>query len=219
MENYLLTNNKSMKLKTILIVAALLLSAGVARAQKEVAVKTNFVHDATGSLNLAVEYAFLPKWSFELPFSYNRWLVLPEKSAQWKHAIFQPAFRYWTCERFNGWFFGIHAILGKTSIGSLYDFSQIHPSLPNLKDFMLYRALVLGGGLSAGYDVALGRHWNLEFELGLGYAYIEGDEYELVYNAATGKRAPRANALPVRKDAKFDYFGPTKASIALVYIF
>lgn len=205
-----------MKVKHILIVAALLLSAGVMTAQNKVAIKTNLLHDATMSPNIAIEYAFLPNWSFELPFSYNRWPGI--KDMVYKHAIFQPSVRYWFCERFNGWFVGIHGIAGKASFSNGPDFTQYYHKFPNFSDYYLSRALVLGAGASFGYDVALSRHWNLEFELGLGYIYANGDLYEMVDNGS-GKKVMRDNALPVVKDAEFDYVGPTKASIAIVYIF
>ncbi|MBR6346863.1 MAG: DUF3575 domain-containing protein [Bacteroidales bacterium] len=205
-----------MKIKNILIVAALLMSAGVAKAQQHVAIKTNILHDATLSPNIAVEYAFLPKWSFELPFSYNQWPGV--KDMIYKHAIFQPAVRYWFCERFNGWFVGIHGIGGMATLSNGPDFSQYYHKFPNLNNYKLEKALVLGGGVSFGYDVSLARHWNLEFELGLGYIYANGDLYEMVDNGA-GRKVPQKNALPVVKEAEFDYVGPTKASVAIVYIF
>lgn len=205
-----------MKIKHILIVAALLMSAGVAKAQHSVAIKTNLLHDATMSPNIAIEYAFLPKWSFELPFSYNRWPSIDDMV--YKHAIVQPAVRYWFCERFNGWFVGIHGIGGRASFSNGPDFSQYYHKFPNFKDYYLQRALILGGGASFGYDVALARHWNLEFELGIGYIYANGDLFKME-NDANGKKYLPKNALPVVKEAEFDYVGPTKASIAIVYIF
>ena len=36
---------------------------------------------------------------------------------------------------------------------------------------------MLGAGISYGYDWVLGRHWNLEAEIGMGYAHAWFDRY------------------------------------------
>lgn len=40
-----------------------------------------------------------------------------------------------------------------------------------------YDGWFVGGGFSYGYQWIMGKHWNLETELGIGYAYLDYDKY------------------------------------------
>ena len=193
-----------MKAKLITLLLAAFVAVGPAWAQKHWALKTNLVHDAAASVNLALEYSFSPHWSVELSASANMW-DLPGGFSL-KHALAQPELRYWFCDRFSGWFIDAHAIGGWTpGIGGFWDFSQYYSKFPNLKTFMLKDAIMMGGGIGFGYDYVLSRHWNLELELGIGYLYVRGDEYD--------------NDVLLLKGSQFDYIGPTRLGITFCYLF
>ena len=66
---------------------------------------------------------------------------------------------------------------------------------------------LLGAGVGYGYAVVLSRHFNLEFELGVGYAYMEYDKYDWT-----------SDKLLSRND-NHHYFGITKLNIGLSYLF
>ena len=70
-----------------------------------------------------------------------------------------------------------------------------------------YQGWLAGGGLTYGYQWLLGRHWNLEASIGVGYAYLDYDKY-LCHKC--GRR--------IGADSRH-YFGPTKAAISLIYLF
>jgi len=65
-----------------------------------------------------------------------------------------------------------------------------------------------GAGLAYGYTWVLGKHWNLEAEIGFGYSYTKYDRFEC---AGCGRK--------VEEDKDHHYVGPTKAAINLVYVF
>ena len=65
-----------------------------------------------------------------------------------------------------------------------------------------------GAGVAYGYAFILGRQWNLEFELGVGYAYTKYDSFEC---AGCGRK--------VDTGLTHHYFGPTKLAVNLVYLF
>ncbi len=65
-----------------------------------------------------------------------------------------------------------------------------------------------GGGISYGYAFILGRSWNLELEVGVGYNYTLYDRFEC---AGCGRK--------VEEGQEHHYIGPTKAAINLVYLF
>lgn len=194
-----------MKARKILgIGLALMLSLGSAQAQSHWAVKTNVLHDATGSVNLALEYAFAPQWSVELSGGLNMWPLGRDLSI--RHATLQPELRFWFCERFDGWFVSANLLGGYSPLtGHFWDFSQYNSRFPNLKAFNLRDALMLGVGGSVGYDFILGRHWNLELELGVGYMYTRGDEYE--------------HDVLLLKGSEFDYIGLNRLGLTIVYLF
>lgn len=162
-----------------------------------VAIKTNVLSDATTTPSLAVEGAFLPHWSAELEGSYNGWNLSGGKSL--KHWKVQPELRYWIHERFNGHYFGVHALYLD------YDFAGIK-WLYGMKKDHRYDGNGYGAGVSYGYQLYLSPRWNLEFTAGAGYVHMEYDKYPF---------SDRKN-----KTGKFknEYWGLTKAGISIVYI-
>ncbi|MBO4635073.1 MAG: DUF3575 domain-containing protein [Bacteroidales bacterium] len=191
-----------MKARITTLLIACVLAVGSLGAQNRWALKTNILHDATASVNLALEYSFSPHWSIELSGSGNYWAL---GEVNLKHLIVQPELRYWLCDRFNGWFLNAHAIGGYIpAFGGFWDFSQYYSRFPNLRTFFLRHAIVIGGGVGVGYDIILGRHWNLELEMGLGYMYVKGGEY---FNQR------------FLQESVFDYVGPTRVGVTIVYLF
>ena len=59
---------------------------------------------------------------------------------------------------------------------------------------------------------------NLEVEIGFGYMYAKGDEYSLQKNEE-GKYYLPDYAVPVLEGSIFDYLGPNKLALSLVYLF
>ena len=193
-----------MKARIITLIIAAFVGVGTLGAQNRWALKTNVLHDATASVNLALEWGFAPHWSVEASGSLN-WWDLPD-GLSLRHAIAQPELRYWFCDRFSGWFVNAHAIGGYApKVGGLWDFSQYYEKFPNLKNFYLQKAIVLGGGVGFGYDFIISRHWNLELEMGLGYMFVKGDEY--------------SDGVLILQGSKFDYIGPTRLAVTFSYLF
>ena len=192
---------------TIALAALLtLMAVQEAGAQNTFALKTNLLHDATASLNLAAEYAFAPKWSVALEGSLRLWDAY---GFTLDHCIIRPEARYWFCERFNGFFASAYLMGGQATVGHFYDFSRIYSRFPNLDSFLLKDALLLSGGVGLGYDLILSRHWNVEFAASAGYMFVKGDEYDY-YDQ---------DSAPLLKGSVFDYVGPTALSVSIVYLF
>lgn len=190
-------------MKKLLLLLTILLPLGLG-AQNTWAVKTNVLHDlSTLSLNVAGEYAFKPQWSAELSASANFWGSWG--GSRLDHVLLQPEIKYWFCEKYNGWFVDAHGIGGYANVGKFWDFSKIHPRFPDLRNYELRNAIMLGLGIGGGYDFILSRHWNLELEAGLGYIYTRGDEYD--------------GTTLLLEGSIFDYVGPTKLAASIVYLF
>ena len=128
-------------------------------AQK-IAIKTNAAYWATTTLNLGMEIALKPKMTLDLTGTYNPFTFSNNKKIM--HWAIQPELRYWTCQRFAGHFFGLHAHYGRYNGG--------------LEKYR-YKGWFVGGGISYGYQWIVGKRWNIETELGVGYAYLDYDKY------------------------------------------
>lgn len=190
----------------IIMCALMLLLLGLSSAAQDFSVKTNLVDDALLDVNLGVEAAVAPKWTVEMPVSFNAWTLSHKR--RWKHWAVQPGVRYWLCDRFAGHFFGAHLHGGQYNIGGIDGKINIFGTdLRKLKDSR-YQGWFVGAGVSYGYTWILGRHWNAEAEIGLGYAYTRYDRYGC---SGCGKKEATGRT--------HHYVGPTKAAINLVYVF
>ena len=194
------------RLSLILLLAVASLFIGAKAEAQTFGIKTNILYDATSTVNLGVEFGLAPKWTFDLSGNYNGWDLSSGRII--KHAMAQPEFRYWFCDRFSRHFLGFHAI------GGIYNFGNIPNNLKvGTLDFSpltdhRFEGWAAGAGIAYGYAFILGKHWNLEFEIGAGYIYTEYDKYQCV---ECGKL--------LEEDVPYHYFGPTKANIGLVYLF
>ena len=197
-----------MKNKTLiaclLAFTALCLAPG-ARGQG-VAVKTNLVYDATATINLGIEAGIAPKWTLDVSGNLNAWDM--SHNRKWKHWLLQPELRRWTCNRFIGHFFAVHALGGQFNFGNLdNDINLLGSDLSKLSDNR-YQGWYVGAGVAYGYAWVLGRHWNFEAEIGVGYIYSYFDRYE----------APVCGAL-LESDLDHHYVGLTKLALDIVYVF
>jgi len=179
-------------MRKIVLLMVLTVMAGiwhVAEAQ-DVAVKTNGLYWLTTTPNVGVEFATGNKWTLEVAGAYNPWTFNDDKKMRcW---LVQPEMKYWFCEKFEGHFVGMH-VHGAQFFGGFHE--------------KRYDGYLAGFGFSYGYDWILSPHWNLEAEIGLGYAHLWYDESD---------RIPcLKNKTPEHKN----YVGPTKLALSIVYLF
>lgn len=115
----------------------------------------------------------------------------------------QPGVRYWTCERFNGFFVGAHALGGEINIGKI-GIPFILQNKNNVMRNHRYEAWFYGGGLSIGYQWIITDRFSIEAEIGGGYARIHYDKFPCTRCAAKVG------------EGIADYVGPTKAALSLI---
>lgn len=169
-------------------------------SSQKIGVKTNLLYWATTTPNGAFELSWWDDKSIHIAGGYNGFKF--SESKKFKHWMVQPEFRWWTCEAFNGHFFGAHAHYSYFNIGGV---KAPFGMFPTLKDHR-YQGRLGGAGVTYGYQWMLGKRWNLEAAIGLGYAYIKYDKYE----------CPRCGEW--LKSGTKHYFGPTKLAISFVYM-
>lgn len=120
----------------------LILSMATTRAQ-EVALKTNLLGWASTSANAGIEIGTGKKTTFQLFGTLNPWKFSGDKKMRFWNVM--PEYRWYTCQKFGGHFFGIHALGGEYNIKNI--------------------------DMPFGYQWLLNKHLNFEGSIGLGYAY------------------------------------------------
>lgn len=193
-----------MSSRKTLVLTIFLMCVSFGAFSQKVGIKTNLISDAVTSPNLGVEFKMAPKWTFDISGQMNAWNI---HQRRWRHWMVQPEARVWFCEAFQGSFFGLHAIGGQFNIGNIDNSIKFLGSdFGKLKDHR-YQGWGAGAGIAYGYAWILGKHWNTELELGVGWIYTKFDRYPCTV-CGTKEGSGHHN-----------YFGPTKLSWAIEYIF
>lgn len=161
----------------------------IANAQ-DFALKTNALYWLTTTPNLSAEIGLSRNVSLELFGAYNPWTFNDDKKM--KCWAVQPEVRLWTCDRWEGHFFGVHAF-GAQYFGGFKS--------------KRYDGYLAGAGVTYGYAWILSPRWNLEAEIGVGYAHM------------WYKESPRIPCTKCQSSKNTNYVGPTKTSVSIVYLF
>lgn len=194
-----------------LLIMLFVLAAMGAKAQ--LAVKTNLLYDATTTPNVGLEYAFGMRNTIQLVYGLNPWVFNSETHGKRdaKHWVLMPEYRRWLCSKFNGHFFGVHAMGG--------EFNASNVSLPIPGAFFggenitrgvrdrRYQGDFIGIGATYGYQWILGKHWNLEAEVGVGYGHVWYDKFLC---GTCGNKLSEGTT---------NYVGITKLGISILYLF
>lgn len=202
-----ITKTSFVGLKALLV---LLMAITTTTASAQLAIKTNLLYDATTTPNIGIEVGLGKRHTAQIFYGLNPWSFKGGDSKA-KHWLLMPEYRWWTCTVFNGWFFGVHAMGGEFNAGNVNlpipgAFFKGDNLQKELKDYR-YEGKYLGGGLTAGYQWILSKHWNIEAELGVGYDHIWYDKYPC---AECGTRLEKAET---------NYIGLTKLGLSILYIF
>ncbi|MDR0954693.1 MAG: DUF3575 domain-containing protein [Rikenellaceae bacterium] len=168
------------------------------------ALKTNLLFDLGTAINIEAEVPIGKRWSVAGEWIFPWWLIESDQIALQTGVATLEA-RRWLGNRENkqlltGWFLGAHGGWG------YYDLEW--------KDKGSQGELWYGG-LSGGYAHTISKngHWRMEYSLGLGYMHTD-------YTGYIPEKDDEGNLHLVRqKEAKRDYFGPTRAKVSLVWMF
>ena len=191
--------NQMDMMKKVIIGCLFLMIYGAAHSQN-VAIKTNIPYWATATPNLGMEFALGRKMTLEATAGFKPFSLQEDKYQ--KHWLAYGELRYWTCEKFNGHFFGLHGFGGQYNIGG-WDIPFWH--LKKLKD-VRYQGYVYGAGISYGHQWILSNRWNLEMTIGGGYARLKHEKFPCVKCGTS------------MGEEETDFLGPTKGAISLIYI-
>ena len=202
-------------MKKYLIFVLILVFAfpSISSAQK-VGLKTNALYWATATPNLGVEVGMGNRFSFYIEGGYNPWTFDQSKEVnkKMKHFLVSPEVRYWFCESFNGHFIGINGNYSQFNVSAIpvpNVFFDIMAPSHEVGDPKTTRnqGWAAGAGITYGYQCILGKRWNLEATLGLGYWYTVYDQFE------SRKCGLFQNTI------ERHMVGPTRCGLSFIYLF
>lgn len=161
--------------------------------------KTNILGLGLAIANAAVEIDIAKHWSVSVPIYYSAW-DYTSSTLKFRTLAIQPEARFWFREDNQRWFVGAHVGFAQYNIATDGEYrTQDHDgSSPSI-----------GGGLSIGYRLPLGKNnrWKMEFSLGGGIYPLHYDKFRNYKNGLL---------VYTKKET---YVGLDNATVAIVYTF
>ena len=151
--------------------------------------RANLLRWATLTPDLGLEWRICPSWGIAVSGSWTSWSWSDKdrRYALWEVA---PEVRYYMGEK-NAWY-----------LGAMFKAGQFNYKLSETGK----QGDLMGGGITAGYQLRLNKALDLDFNLGLGYLNADYEKYEVI----DGVRVRRGNETK-------DWWGPINAGVTLVW--
>ena len=151
--------------------------------------RANLLRWATLTPDLGLEWRICPSWGIAVNGSWTSWTWSDKdrRYALWEVA---PEIRYYMGEK-KAWY-----------LGAMFKAGQFNYKLSETGK----QGDLMGGGITAGYQLRLNKALALDFNLGLGYLNADFEKYEVI----DGVRVRRGNETK-------DWCGPINAGVTLVW--
>ena len=151
--------------------------------------RANLLRWATLTPDLGVEWRICPSWGIAVNGSWTSWTWSDKdrRYALWEVA---PEVRYYMGQK-KAWY-----------LGAMFKAGQFNYKLSETGK----QGDLMGGGITAGYQLRLNKALALDFNLGLGYLNADFEKYEVI----DGVRVRRGNETK-------DWWGPINAGVTLVW--
>jgi len=151
--------------------------------------RANLLRWATLTPDLGVEWRICPSWGIAVNGSWTSWTWSDKdrRYALWEVA---PEIRYYMGEK-KAWY-----------LGAMFKAGQFNYKISETGK----QGDLMGGGITAGYQLRLNKALTLDFNLGLGYLNADFEKYEVI----NGVRVRRGNETK-------DWWGPINAGVTLVW--
>ena len=151
--------------------------------------RANLLRWATLTPDLGVEWRICPSWSIAVNGSWTSWTWSDKdrRYALWEVA---PEIRYYMGEK-KAWY-----------LGAMFKAGQFNYKLSETGK----QGDLMGGGITAGYQLRLNKALALDFNLGLGYLNADFEKYEVI----DGVRVRCGNETK-------NWCGPINAGVTLVW--
>ncbi|WP_370788877.1 DUF3575 domain-containing protein [Leyella stercorea] len=151
--------------------------------------RANLLRWATLTPDLGLEWRICPSWGIAVNGSWTSWTWSDKdrRYALWEVA---PEVRYYMGEK-KAWY-----------LGAMFKTGQFNYKLSETGK----QGDLMGGGITAGYQLRLNKALDLDFNLGLGYLNVDFEKYEVIDDV----RVRRGNETK-------DWYGPINAGVTLVW--
>ena len=151
--------------------------------------RANLLRWATLTPDLGLEWRICPSWGIAVNGSWTSWSWSGKdrRYALWEVA---PEVRYYMGEK-KAWY-----------LGAMFKTGQFNYKLSETGK----QGDLMGGGITAGYQLRLNKALTLDFNLGLGYLNADFEKYEVIDDV----RVRRGNETK-------DWCGPINAGVTLVW--
>ena len=151
--------------------------------------RANLLRWATLTPDLGLEWRICPSWGIAVNGSWTSWSWSDKdrRYALWEVA---PEIRYYMGEK-KAWY-----------LGAMFKAGQFNYKISETGK----QGDLMGGGITAGYQLRLNKALALDFNLGLGYLNADFEKYEVI----DGVRVRRGNETK-------DWYGPINAGVTLVW--
>ena len=151
--------------------------------------RANLLRWATLTPDLGLEWRICPSWGIAVNGSWTSWTWSDKdrRYALWEVA---PEVRYYMGEK-KAWY-----------LGAMFKAGQFNYKLSETGK----QGDLMGGGITAGYQLRLNKALALDFNLGLGYLNADFEKYEVI----DGVRVRRGNETK-------NWCGPINAGVTLVW--
>ena len=155
----------------------------------EISLRANLLRWATLTPDLGVEWRICPSWGIAVNGSWTSWSWNDKdrRYALWEVA---PEIRYYMGEK-KAWY-----------LGAMFKAGQFNYKLSETGK----QGDLMGGGITAGYQLRLNKALALDFNLGLGYLNADFEKYEVI----DGVRVRCGNETK-------NWCGPINAGVTLVW--
>lgn len=191
--------------RTIRILVLGLVLVLAAPAVKAQAIKTNVPLLLVGTTNVGMEFTVSQQFTTNLDILWMPYMFKKHEevlralvgSADLRYYV-KPRY-YYTNNMYDGFYLGPYVEAGNFNIGFWRG---------EERESYRYKGWGISAGLSLGYKFYLSKRFRLDLNLGLGYAHLQYDKYQL-----GGEWADYPLEL---KDTRA-WFGPTKFGVHLVY--
>ena len=191
--------------RTIRILVLGLVLVLAAPAVKAQAIKTNVPLLLVGTPNVGMEFTVSQQFTTNLDILWMPYMFKKHEevlralvgSADLRYYV-KPLY-YYTNNMYDGFYLGPYVEAGNFNIGFWRG---------EERESYRYKGWGISAGLSLGYKFYLSKRFRLDLNLGLGYAHLQYDKYQL-----GGEWADYPLEL---KDTRA-WFGPTKFGVHLVY--
>lgn len=155
----------------------------------QLSLRANLLRWATLTPDLGLEWRICPSWGIAVNGSWTSW-SWNDKDRRYALWEVVPEVRYYMGEK-KAWYLGAMFKTGQFN----YKFSEAGK-----------QGDLMGGGITAGYQLRLNKALALDFNLGLGYLNADFEKYEVI----DGVRVRRGNETK-------DWCGPINAGVTLVW--